>query len=149
MNIIFLDIDGVLNNTQTTDKLRDGFTGVDTRLRDLFLDWIKGRKISIVLSSSWRTQLGYKEHLAAQGITWIAQTPEASSRGEEIQEVLDSLPVDQYAILDDFGPEEFLESQRPYLVRTSYRIGLTKTSLSKVATVLSKPYRHSVISGAR
>lgn len=138
MKVIFLDIDGVLNNSYTKEKLWNGFDGIHPRLRDMFLDWIKGKDIQIVLSSTWRHGRDYMRHLNEQGITWITTTGghNAAGRGWEIQEVLDYGYIDKYAILDDLSPSEFLKKQRPYVVQTSFIRGLEPKKLKKLEKIL-------------
>ena len=136
--VIFLDIDGVLNNSHTKEKLWNGFDGVSVHLRDMFLTWLKGKDIDLVLSSTWRQGKDYRDHLNEQGINWVTTTGQVDRRGRgwEIQEVLDFGWIDRYAILDDLGPSEFLKHQRPFLVQTSYIKGLEPKKLKKIEEIL-------------
>lgn len=136
LKIIFLDIDGVLNNDYTKEKFC-GFTGIDARLRDMYLDWFNKRDYVNVLSSSWRipTAFGdFKAELQRNGISWIAETPHFlfSRRGSEIQATLDVLNCSKYVILDDLEPSDFLKHQRPFLVQTSAHKGLEPKKLALV-----------------
>lgn len=120
MKIIFLDIDGVLNNDDTTDKI-DGFTGLHPPLIANFNKIIEAHPdAKIVISSTWRKCLPFlkaytnfeelKALLAARGLKGeiIDHTPikmSYLSRGAEIKMWLDDrakeLGVDQYVALDD------------------------------------------------
>lgn len=134
--IIFLDIDGVLNNDHTKEKFM-GFTGVDERLAKMFVDWYSTRDYTIILSSSWRidTAFGdFKAELKRNGILWFDETPQLLSlgRGREIKVKLDQYVPEKYVILDDYGPSEFLKEQRPRLVQTSAHKGLEPKKLAKI-----------------
>ena len=103
MTIIFLDIDGVLNQLQPykIDKI------CIAALKQL----IKSLSAKVVLSSSWR--LGYSSiydkctpqikmllDYFPKG-TIIGVTKQLSSRDEEIRDYIDKYNVDSYIILDD------------------------------------------------
>ncbi len=142
--LIFLDIDGVLNNDYTKEKFA-GFTGIDVRLRDMFLKWYNDRgDVRIVLSSSWRIPTAYGDfvgHLIDNGLSFIGETPHLKGigRGHEIQAWLlaNTVPEEtKYAILDDLGPSEFLKHQRPFLVQTSAIKGLEPKKLKKLDELL-------------
>ena len=53
MNIIFLDVDGVLNNKRTTEEI-DGYVGIDDYLVSRLATIIKSTNSKVVLISSWR-----------------------------------------------------------------------------------------------
>lgn len=139
MKLIFLDIDGVLNNAYTKEKF-GGFCGIDKRLRDMFLDWWRDRDYDIILSSSWRIPShhgDFIQELKDNGLIWIAETPylKGIGRGHEIQAYFLSHPPtepSQYVILDDMGPSEFLKHQRPFLVQTSAVKGLEPKKLIQI-----------------
>lgn len=135
-NVIFLDIDGVLNNDYTKEKFR-GFTGIDSRLAKMFLDWYNQHEYSIILSSSWRIPSAYgdfKAELNRNGIFWEDETPylKGIGRGWEIQYCIDQYFLTNYVILDDYGPSEFLKHQRPRLVQTSAQRGLEPKKLARI-----------------
>lgn len=119
MKIIFLDIDGVLNNADTTDKV-DGFTGLDPYLIANFNKIIDAHPdAKIVISSTWRKPLafmksysdfaGLKRLLAERGLKGeiIDHTPIKMSyvtRGGEIRMWLEEareLGVTQFVVIDD------------------------------------------------
>ena len=126
MRLIFLDVDGVLNNR------RSMLAGVD--LDPLCVHELRRilsiTKARVVLSSVWRL---YPQFLAQvrkavpEFTGW--KTPEIRNvcRGEEIATWLDlgwSENVEQYCILDDDA--DMLEHQKPFLVQTTFEEGLTE-----------------------
>ena len=103
MNIIFLDIDGVMNSTE--DRFSTELENIDY--------WIRLKRLTnetnsaIVLSSSWRiierlTNL-VKKRLKEYDIKYVDKTPYLSGRGHEIKTWLDStdIKVDKFVIIDD------------------------------------------------
>lgn len=137
MKIIFLDIDGVLNNAYTKERFRN-FTGIDKKLVGMFLNWLEGKPYSIVLSSSWRTDAEFTEELTRNGITWISATPHIPfrKRGSEIEASLEVHKPERYVVLDDYAPSEFLKEQRPFLVQTSEVRGLEPKKLKRIDSLL-------------
>lgn len=116
MKILFLDIDGVLNNEQRYDEWRKqpkkGLLDID------FLSYlicpqrllmvkriIEETGAKIVLSSSWRNLPEDKnivEHrLAEIGLELWSCTGSCSIRRKEILEWLETREIEKYAILDD------------------------------------------------
>lgn len=134
--IIFLDIDGVLNRDLTTERF-GGFKGIDKKLRDMFLSWWVARDFDVVLSSSWRIPSAhgdFLQHLRNNGLVWIGETPylKGIGRGWEIKAYLENKLVEDYVILDDLGPSEFLKHQRSRLVQTSAHRGLEPKKLALI-----------------
>lgn len=148
MKVLFLDIDGVLNSYKTEERFSvESFNvcGIDPILKGRYLDWLKDKPVSVVLSSMWRTSEPCMEHLRENGINWISTTPiyrHHDQRGEEIlqwferhvDDWMESEQVEAYAILDDNN--WFTESQQPYLVQTDARVGLTEENLKQLSTIL-------------
>lgn len=134
--IIFLDIDGVLNNSFTKERFKQ-FTGVDARLCKMFLDWLKQRDYSVILSSTWRREDDFQAELQRNGLSWIDETPLLGRcRGQEIEVSIECYKPVSYAILDDYGSTEFLKYQRPFLVQTSAVKGLEEKKLAKIDELL-------------
>jgi HAD domain in Swiss Army Knife RNA repair proteins len=135
MKLLFLDIDGVLNGKMTTERW-GGLVGIDRRLASMFLEWLSGKDVGIVLSSTWRLYDDTKEHLAAAGLSWIGQTPDLRAiRGYEIAQFLSETPgVGAYAILDDCS--DMLPEQLPFLVQTSHVHGLRRRNFAKLNRIL-------------
>ena len=142
MNIIFLDIDGVLNNAKFTPSMGGQLwdhTGWDTQCLEC-LDYIIEHlpEVKFVLSSTWRQlytlkeieamfveRLGYTPNFV--GITPIHLETDSgwATRGDEIQSFIDNtdMLVDNYVIIDD--DSDFKIHQLPYFVQTSWNTGLT------------------------
>ena len=138
--VIFLDIDGVLN---------DGFTilgtGKDFPTRD-HLDCLKqivdGTGAEIVLSSSWRFYAQYrndvKNALRNVDLKFIDYTKELpKGRDAEIREWLLRHPeVDKYLILDDLN--EFSDELKEHQVLTAFATGLLPEHVQKAIDILNK-----------
>src|SRR5262245_55436037 len=82
MKLLFLDIDGVLNCAVTKERW-NGLIGIDRRLVSTFLQWLSGKDVGIVLSSTWRLYDDTKEHLAAAGLSWMGHVWTAPAVQEE------------------------------------------------------------------
>lgn len=146
MKVIFLDFDGVLNNTGSfilgryrREKLHsdeDIFANpdpVNVALIDRLLDG--NENIKLVISSAWR-----KMPLVGQSVAnlqdtlrelfglrnWqrvIAMTENQGIRGVEIANWMQDFgqQVDRYCIIDD--NDDFLEYQKPFFVQTNFDRG--------------------------
>lgn len=139
MKVLFLDIDGVLNNETTVERLTEGifkgFIGLDKRLVDLLLQWLKGKDIIVVLSSTWRLDARQLYEIDLAGIPIYAVTRNLGQRGKEVADWLAAHPkVTHYAILDDI--KQFRPEQMPHFVRTNYVDGLRPKDLENVAVIL-------------
>lgn len=113
MNIVFLDIDGVLNDILTKDKTPSGFRGIDDDKVEMLVKICDKLSANIVISSDWRDCL-YKrdndgkylaEKLLKHGLYIIGIIPTISwsRRGEEIVKYLEAYDdtIDKYLVLDD------------------------------------------------
>jgi len=135
MNILFLDIDGVLN-CKTTSERHDGFIGIDPVLLERLHDICIQTDVKIVLSSTWR--LLDKDYLKnVIGIDFIDVTPDLRgvARGYEINSWLSTHhDVNAFAILDD--DTDMLPGQT--LFKTSFETGLTEEIKNKVIAYFIK-----------
>lgn len=144
--VIFLDVDGVLNNCATKDRIPDcGLIGLDEDKLQIFKNLVRRLDAYIVLSSTWRLHpkcenylwkrlgaeieervVGKTKHGRYDSLTGLYQS---ASRGEEIQDYLDSHPeIQRFIILDDaniVGPK----SKRH--IQTSWSEGLTPELAAK------------------
>lgn len=138
--ILFLDIDGVCNCTNTRQRHR-GFIGIDPMMAFLVGKiTLAHPDLKVVLSSSWRHFPGGREEVEQQvvpifdvtGPDWFdKETKHHSTRGEEIQIWLDAHPeVTKYAILDD--DSDMLEGQLPNLFKTTWQTGITEEIMNAV-----------------
>jgi hypothetical protein len=126
--ILFLDCDGVLNNSHSLGIGIDLDPDCVDQLRRILIEVDP----EVVLSSTWRL---YSE--LAREIWWIVgkwgkSTPSSNTlvtRGQEIALFLEKEPR-PYIILDD--DDDMLPEQMPNLVRTDPRKGLTKEVADEV-----------------
>jgi hypothetical protein len=136
MKVIFLDVDGVLNNNQTRKKF--GFDFIDKELVAFVALIVDQTKAKIVLSSSWRVDDKDKQlvvnALAIYGLDLFDCTPHLSSfRHVEIQSWIDNHPeVKIFAILDDWHEAEIQGS----FFQTDEDVGLTSVIATKVISHL-------------
>jgi hypothetical protein len=141
MKVLFLDIDGVLNCYSTKEKIKgrgglvDGFMGIDRGLLKRFLDWLDGKDIKIVLSSSWRQDERTMAELTDNGIRWIDVTPRLGMRGFEVSRWLSDNPVDRYSIIDDV--DQFLPDQKKFFILTDPKVGVTDDDLTRAELILN------------
>lgn len=138
MKVLFLDIDGVLNNPRTVERCGH-FRGVDRALAKRLTDWLKTTDVQIVLSSTWRKHEDMWLHLNEAGIRWISTTQDLggySSRGLEIEAWLADSPITTtYAILDDIPV--FLPHQMPRFVNTNEAAGLTDDNIEQLKALFA------------
>ena len=113
-SIIFLDVDGVLNCSDTKDKIC-GYRGIEDEKVFYLKQIVDAFDAEIVLSSDWRTLDEDSEHyqylvdkLAKQGLKISDKTPDiihwnraAWNRASEIAAYLAENVPDRFLILDD------------------------------------------------
>jgi len=140
MKVIFLDIDGVLNNQQTFQSRYEHHqsTGewlleIDGIMVSRLANIVKETNAKIVLSSSWRNGFSYDtcEPLGEQaqglvdilnkyGLSLYSRTGNGRDRAEEIEEWLHNhRDIDTFVILDDdsYDLQKFIDRE---LVKTSF-----------------------------
>lgn len=132
MKIIFLDIDGVLNNYSSKSnsvlkKQQDTHYPFlwEPELVKILNRIIEETEAKVILSSSWRTMRdAYNVIVNDMKIHISDETPKTfKTRGHEIQTWLDNNPfVDKFVILDDAADMDHLKS---YLLQTDGEFGLT------------------------
>lgn len=128
MNVLFLDVDGVLNSYQSSKQLDDSMIYHLGRI-------VSKINLKIVLSSTWRlysdSLVELEVRLAKDGIsifdTTVHLVPAKMSipsveRHFEIQEWLDRHKVEKFAILDDDNKANI----EGHFFKTDPNIGLTK-----------------------
>lgn len=140
MKIIFLDIDGVLNNTQTYKnpnkaKALNG-SWFEPEKVELLNRILQKTKTGIVLTSAWRWEDHYKniEMMGSLGISGAyrgrVDDLHSVTRGEQIQDFLDKTPqiIDKFIILDD---ENDMGDLGEYLIQTDRAFGLTEENVQQ------------------
>jgi hypothetical protein len=152
MDVIFLDIDGVLNSEQwfglmiETDQLEEHATMVDPKAVKKITDLCDEFGLSIVVSSSWRswnvkeTIDEFKKNKNLRPITKyiVGVTPGSIQRrrGDEIQRYMFLTKVDRYVIFDD--DTDMLEEQQKNFIHTNYYYGVTDEDIEKAKEILKK-----------
>ena len=139
MKIIFLDIDGVLNDAPTI--LGTGDDQPTMEHLNCLKQIVEATQAEIVLSSSWRLYKRYTKDvsiaLAKVGLHLIDTTEELRERDEEIREWLGRHPeVEQYLILDD--EDVFTEELKEHHILTSFYEGLLTKHVKKSIEILNK-----------
>lgn len=137
-NIIFLDIDGVLNSDKYFDSIsnKECMNLVDRLMLDIdvskvkiLLEIINKTNAKIVITSSWRRMKLYpyiKERLISMGLPVVGETPFIEGRrGEEIKSYLLENRVSNYCIIDDEVFKDYKELEDYLIVTDFYEDGLT------------------------
>lgn len=136
MKVLFLDIDGVVNNVGTTQRF-EGYIGIRPSLAKHIKNIVEQTGCKIVLSSTWRLHGNSRLHVREQVGDFIDITPyfPTKLRGDEVLSWLSYHPeVTKYAILDDNS--DFLGGQP--LFRTSSAFGITRAIANDVIKYLNK-----------
>jgi hypothetical protein len=153
MNVLFLDIDGVLNSAKYINVIYErniSYIKSGSEYRESMDDVMDPEcikrlnkitditKASIVISSTWRIKYrknlyGLCEELIARGITGkiIGMTPILNmKRGDEIQKYInDNKCIDKFVIIDDNGGMGNLSN---YWVRTEFAFGLQDEHVEEI-----------------
>ena len=151
VNIIFLDVDGVLNSIDYAKKVYEETRKphseyeypFDPECLERLQRLVAKTDARIVITSTWRkTEEGKRtlQNVLEQydlanrviGYTPILNT----KRGEEIKSFLETLNVEaSYIILDD---DSDMEELTPYLILTSMKTGLTEEKMTEGMQKLKK-----------
>ena len=125
VKVLFLDIDGVVNNEHTRKKFGD-FITLDPARVALVQRIVRNTGCEIVLSSSWRLFQNSRDELERKICKFADITPILHApRGYEIKVWLTLHPeIEHYAILDD--AESILPEQRANFFQTTWESGLTE-----------------------
>ena len=134
--VIFLDVDGVLNDSLTPDRAPGGFIGISSQKVSYLKQIVDYTHADIVLTSSWKSEWSSKpdectddglyltERLKEQGLTIADKTMDRSyDRGRGIVNWLESHPgVKHWVVLDDDRFADYDEyGIIPHWVRSSWR----------------------------
>jgi two-component system, cell cycle response regulator DivK len=137
VKVLFLDIDGVVNN-KSTKKNHQSVVNVEPVLVARVRRIVQNTGCKVVLSSSWRLFQSSRDEAEKKickfaDITPILRAP----RGYEIKAWLTMHPeTDHYAILDD--ADSILPEQRMNFFQTTWENGLTEGIALAVEKHLSK-----------
>ena len=132
MRIIFLDIDGVLNCSDSKSRC-GSFIGIDNKKVKLLKQIVYETEAKIVLSSSWRTGWDKNSELCdshgvylnnklrKSNLFILDRTKSLSCRGEEIKQWIDSHNVEEWVVLDDEMCRDYKElGILEHLVKTTF-----------------------------
>lgn len=161
MNVIFLDIDGVLNSQEYYHHIYNIYkeTGkhvshhfVDETPLNLLINYLNSSSTKLVISSSWKYSNNPEEtikqfdsydpeciNIAKLNKFIIGCTPriykEGSCRGTEIKWWLDNHPeINKYVIIDD--DSDMLSEHLPYFIKTQNKYGLKQCHIDKIIKIL-------------
>ena len=156
MKIIFLDVDGVLNNENTKASAPSGCMGVEDKLISKLVKIVTETDAKIVLTSDWK--IGWESFdiycsedakylnrkLKKYGLKISAKTYDDhvydrffEDRGKGIHKFLEKVQnVESYVVIDDHTFTDFDDEIMSHLVLTDYKIGLTDEDVAKVISIL-------------
>ncbi|MBB3997261.1 HAD domain-containing protein [Aureimonas pseudogalii] len=155
--VLFLDVDGVLNNEAVFRDRRFGPFPIDHQCVERVHTVVRETGCEIVLSSSWRGMEKLESKLVGDGVFSVyrdipgrqfgefafvrhqdGQTKRLEGRrGPEIAEWLSRHPeVDRYAILDD--ESDMLPEQMPHFVKTEFQGGIMDEHVPLLAAALAR-----------
>lgn len=157
INLVFLDIDGVLNCCQTKERI-DSYIGIEDKKVKLLKELVDKTDSKIILVSTWKAwwyadpsrknrqdrSANYLDAiLARHNLKIIDKTYEYNfrNRGEGILYYLDNLKrsgieVNNYVILDDMMFDYEKLKLKNHLVKTTFRWGLRDNHIDKAIKIL-------------
>lgn len=138
MNLIILDIDGVLNKS-------DGYEKFEPFMMRNLKHIVDSSGAQIVISSDWR-RLGsnlarLRSELIYYGMNFIDTTPiiNGEKRKREIARWLRDNPVwDKVVILDDLESARLYKPNKILFIQTDHRLGLTEEDADKAVNFFRK-----------
>lgn len=136
MNILFLDVDGVLNNTRSVFEDGEDFNPFNTKNLKVLCESLKPR---IVISSDWRrspkTLARVRSELMALSLSIFdtTQISKKMDRKDEIAEFLNEEVWDKAIILDDMDAE-FCDPKMDAVLfhQTDAQLGLTEEDVDRI-----------------
>lgn len=139
-------VDGVLNNSRTSTRTRDGWCFVDDYLVERLARIVQQTQAKVILSSSWRD--GWNENeiyfqdlrqkLLSYGIPLQDRTGKwRKTRAQEITEYLNKHPeITNYVILDDVP--DFSSIGYENVILTNSFLGLTERNAQEAIEILEE-----------
>lgn len=147
MNVIFLDIDGVLNDYNYRETVADYYESpIDESKLHLLKALVDKTNAKIVLSSTWRMYWGddsedskkLDEVFKRHGLEIYSKTEYFhEERDIEILMYLARNKAESYVILDDID-FNWCEKNRMHFVQTFDETGITEETVEKAVRILSK-----------
>ena len=153
LNIIFLDIDGVLNNRSTDEYAPTGCIGIMDEKVELLQQLIGRTGAKVVLSSDWRLDkdkntkdyVYLTNKLNNYNIKIFDITPDIrwSERGNEILEWLNVHKVDGWVVLDDIDFSGFYNPEiLPHVIITNPEVGLQQSDINLATKIICGDLRN-------
>lgn len=157
MKVIFLDIDGVVNCSDTKERSPSKVIGVEQSKIALVKQIIEATGAKLVLSSTWRIGWFYEEtgshdrdeqdwhylrdEFFKQGLWFFDYTPldKSRHRGTEIQTWLDKWEdeIDSYIVIDD-SMYDIWEMHEGHLIEISFGYGIQDEHVKQAIELLGK-----------
>ena len=158
MKVIFLDIDGVLNEEKSCSRCC-GYKGIDDKKVENLAKIVKQTNAEIVLISTWKddwrkTDKAHQGMMAnyldrklkKQGLRVYDKTESVDkasgmhfSRGEGILQYLADNKVEKFVILDDYQFDYDSCGLSDYYIKTdAYNGGLTKELVGRAIQILKR-----------
>lgn len=146
--VIFLDIDGVLNDMTTEERAPYGFVGLSNYMIANLKRIVDLTDAKIVLTSTWKDGWGFNpddrdadgeylhSKLLAQGLVIADKTiDKISDRGHGIRGYLEAHPeIKKWIVLDDDIFPDYEECGiRPHMIKTSFYVGGLTEKLADLA----------------
>jgi len=152
---VFLDVDGVLNCSATTELSPEGYIGVEDGKIKLLADFVRETGAKVVLTSDWKDQaLRFREinpgadlayllnKLAEHGVEVEAYTRDGD-RGTAVRDFLEKYPG-RAVIFDDNWLHSFKDAGvTKYLVQTSPLAGLQPKHIMRAKKLLTAQMERS------
>lgn len=143
MRVIFLDVDGVLNNSKTRSRTPDGWLGVSTNLINKLKRIISETGAVTVLSSTWKhssvkdLNYLYKKLGSAKPVD-RTYDPDGrdSRRGAGINDYINNHQVENFVILDDYSFDFRQQNLLRHFVNTDEAKGLTDDNVTQAIQIL-------------
>ena len=157
MKVVFLDIDGVVNCSDTKERSPSKVIGVEQSKIALIKQIVDATGAKLVLSSTWRIGWFYEEtgshdrdkqdwyylrdEFSKQGLWFFDYTPldKSRHRGTEIQTWLDKWEdeIDAYVVIDD-SMYDIWEMHEGHLIETSFGYGIQDEHVKQAIELLNK-----------
>lgn len=153
LNIVFLDIDGVLNNNSTDEYAPTGCIGIMDEKVELLRQLIDRTGAKVVLSSDWRLEkdkntkdyVYLTNKLNNYNIKIYDVTPDIkwSKRGYEILEWLNVHKVDGWVVFDDIDFSDFYNPEfSPHVIITNPEIGMQQSDVNLATKIICGDLRN-------
>lgn len=144
LDILFLDLDGVLNSYTFSKKNPDlefpyGLE-LDPKACSLLASFLKDYpEIKVVICSSWRDTLSveqFNEILSPVGITVFDKTSDSIDKGPSVELWIQTNSVSSFVILDDDILFNLKSPMHKHQVKTSFHLGIQEEHIENMKEVL-------------